>query len=505
MAAITFLAEDTPWVKSITGGNFKKLPRLESACSITITKKGVHEIKNMTEHPVLKSHRLVAGDAGLRYYAGVPLINKDGFALGALCVLDRQPKKLDPEKLNILSLLGRDVMAHLEQRKNSILQNASVDHEAAKFLQAQVQLEKQEETIREVKRGFDKQTSLFQSILNNSPQLIALLDEDGKYRLVNSAAIEFFNRPAGDIIGKSFMEIYDDQKIRQQKKALIEQVLRTGAPSSTYEVVHISSGEKQYFQTLMIPVEDEDMQKAVISISTNVSEIKKMESTLNQKNLELEKLIYSISHDLRGPISSILGLLNVEKYSGDIDMREYFELIYGQALKMDASIHDLVQLKNVTNKNLQPAVVDIEELLQDVLENHKDQGAAVTFSGAQGVELKSDFFFLQSAVDRVLANAVQFHQNNAQSPQVHIEVERKEDKVEITITDNGVGIRQEALPRIFEMFYRGSILSQGQGLGLYITQRALQRIKASISVNSVEGKGTTVTLSIPDIEGEAFY
>tara|TARA_R110002096_G_scaffold50973_1_gene133419 strand:- start:651 stop:1196 length:546 start_codon:yes stop_codon:yes gene_type:complete len=180
-------------------------------------------------------------------------------------------------------------------------------------------------------------------------------------------------------------------------------------------------------------------------------------------------------------------------------------MIKEQTLRMDTSIHDLVELKNITNKTVNPEPMDIMALINKVVSNHTTSKARIHLSQKGELSLKSDEYFIQIALNRILNNALSYHRTDSKTPMVEVNVESEIDGVTLVVKDNGLGITSKALPRVFEMFYKGTGSSTGHGLGLYIAKNALLRVKAKIDLSSVEGLGTEVKVFIPRIDGNAYH
>ncbi len=505
VAAISFIHSDKLFFKSLIGLKGEYLERGNLPCEITITKSDIYEVEDLSKHPTLKQNLLAKDGKTLRYYAGVPLINKEGYPLGTICVFDVMPQKLGSEKLQMLNLLGRKAMTTIELHRKERLAREALEARSEKLIKGQMDLVRQEKRLERAKAGITSKDQLLQGILDNSPHLISLVDNRGHYVMVNNAVAELLELPVEAIIGRHISEMHKDTERIGKNLEMMQQVLKTRLTSPPYDEVLTIKGATNYYQVVMIPVEDGRGDLMVLRIATNVTDLKTLEVDLNRKNSELESLIYSLSHDLRGPISSILGLLNVEKYASLSDMRQYFKMIKEQTLRMDTSIHDLVELKNVTNKAVKPETLDVVELVKKVAARFTEAKTMIHLIHPEELHFSSDEYFIHTALNRVLANAVNFHSKDSKSPKVEVLVESQSGGVLLKIKDNGLGITKKALPRVFEMFYRGTGASTGHGLGLYIAQNALNRVKGVIGLNSIEGMGTEVEIFIPRIDGKAYY
>ncbi len=504
-AAISFLNKDKLFFKNIVGINGEILDRGHVPCEITITKSDVYEVEDLSKHPSIKLSLCSSEGETFKYYAGVPLINEEGYTIGTICVFDTKPQKLSYEKLQLLCLIAKELMDKLELRRKNLRDREALQIRSEKLINRHMDLLRQSKRLEKAKAGINSKDQLIRGILDNSPHLISLLDRNGHYIMVNGAVSHFLELPLNQIIGKHISEIHNDAKSVAKNLAMIELVADTRQASPSYTGELTIKGIKNYYQVVMIPVEDSTGELIMLRIATNVTKLKTLEVDLHRKNSELESLVYSLSHDLRGPISTILGLLNVEKYASLSDMRQYFNMIKEQTLKMDSSIHDLVELKNVTNRKITPEPVDMIALVDKVVCAFKDSRVAINLNLPEELTTSTDEYFIQIALNRVLANAVNYHRKDAEDPQVEVVVKSIKDGVLVLVKDNGMGITKRAMPRIFEMFFRGSSYSNGHGLGLYIAQNALNRMKGTIDVRSFENMGTEVEIFIPRIDGQAYF
>ncbi len=505
VAAISFFDGDNLFFKGLRGLNTECMDRGILPCDIAITKSEVYEVEDLSKHPTLKANLLNNNGDVLKYYAGVPLISSEGYVLGTLCVFDTKPQKLSFEKRQLLTLIGKELMDKLELRRSQLMAKEALELRSEKLIKRHMDLLRQSKRLEKAKAGISSKDQLIRGILDNSPHLISLFDRNGHYIMVNSTVSHFLELPLNQIIGKHISEIHNDAKSVAKNLAMIELVADTRQASPSYTSELIIKGIKNYYQVVMIPVEDSTGELIMLRIATNVTKLKTLEVDLHRKNSELESLVYSLSHDLRGPISTILGLLNVEKYASLSDMRQYFNMIKEQTLKMDSSIHDLVELKNVTNRKITPEPVDMIALVDKVVCAFKDSRVAINLNLPEELTTSTDEYFIQIALNRVLANAVNYHRKDAENPQVEVVVQSIKDGVLVLVKDNGMGITKRAMPRIFEMFYRGSSCSNGHGLGLYIAQNALNRMKGTIDVRSFENMGTEVEIFIPRVDGQAYF
>jgi signal transduction histidine kinase len=224
---------------------------------------------------------------------------------------------------------------------------------------------------------------------------------------------------------------------------------------------------------------------------------------LSKINSELDSFLYSTSHDLRAPIASILGLTNLARYEiKDAKAMEYILMIDERIKKLDHVIDDILKLSRSKKSDSKVEALDFNVLLKEVVSDVKfNEGAAsITLDYTESALplFSSDYNQMKMILTNLLSNAVKYHNLHQPNPVIRVRFHRVGKRVEIIVEDNGTGISKESLPRIFEMFYRGTSMPDGTGLGLYIVKEAVAKINGAISVKSELQKGTIFTLVLPN-------
>ena len=234
-------------------------------------------------------------------------------------------------------------------------------------------------------------------------------------------------------------------------------------------------------------------------ILTVSKELKVNNEILVKTNNELDKFMYSSSHDLRAPLASILGLVNLARLEPIEKHKDYIEMIRDRVVGLDYFIKDIIDFSKNSNTDIRYEIINVQELIDLCVERNK------YLPGADKVELsvsidilriKSDHYRLSSILTTLIANAVKYHNLDQENPMLWIEVNGS-NPVEFSIRDNGSGINKLVRPHIFNMFYRGNEKSNGSGLGLYIAREMLNSLRGTFEVYSEEGKGSTFKFYIP--------
>lgn len=235
-------------------------------------------------------------------------------------------------------------------------------------------------------------------------------------------------------------------------------------------------------------------------------ELHKKEETEREKNdqlvkinEELDRFIYSVSHDLRSPLSSVQGLVALGKISTDPEeMKKCFVLIGERIKAQEFFINEIIDIYRNNRVDLKLEKIDLRRLTEEIVEETSFTPAvdAIRFKIEMNDDLEfvSDKIRLKSLMFNLIGNAIKYHDPLKSNKFIKISATRNGEFVLINIEDNGKGIASEHLPKIFNMFYRASTDSKGSGLGLYIVKEAVAKLKGTITAESELGEGTKFTL-----------
>lgn len=223
---------------------------------------------------------------------------------------------------------------------------------------------------------------------------------------------------------------------------------------------------------------------------------------LEKTNAELDRFLYSTSHDLRSPLSSIKGLINIARMeTNDQKIQQYFGMMVDRVDKLDFFINDIIDYSKNARTDVQAEPVDFNALLMEISENLKyTEGAEsirLNISVAVDHVIKVDRSRLTIVLNNLLANAIKYHDRRKEDQWIDVAVSNSNGAVKIGIADNGTGIDPEHHSRVFDMFYRGTFQSKGSGLGLYIVKEAVTKMQGTIVLESEPGKGSSFVITLP--------
>ncbi len=279
-------------------------------------------------------------------------------------------------------------------------------------------------------------------------------------------------------------------------------ILMTGYSDIEAIVDAINTGE--IFRYIKKPWDEVELQNAIqnaYEVYSTRQELKNKVHELERANDELNRFVYSTSHDLRAPLANILGILNLAKLQQPLeDPHNYYGMIESCVNKMDVFIHKIIEYyKGIRVDNVNE-VIDFSSVLNESILLCNMQNPQIVFDVHvnQAIEFRSDGFRLSLILNNLISNAIKYQRQDEENPKVKISVAVSGKEAVILIEDNGVGIIDDHLNKIFQIFFRSTDYRNGLGIGLYIVKEALTRIGGDITVKSDFGKGTRFTLKVPN-------
>lgn len=245
----------------------------------------------------------------------------------------------------------------------------------------------------------------------------------------------------------------------------------------------------------------------LIGSIVDIEERKRAEEEILLKNIqlaktneELDRFVYSASHDMRAPLSSLLGLINISEKTNKVEeLHTYLHMMKGRIQTMEGFIKEVTDYSRNTRLDLALEEINLEQVIREVNQNLSDMSGRIriAFDFPEKIMLLTDSGRLKVILNNLISNAYKYHRLDQPDPYISFSANRNHNRVIITITDNGTGIEPDYHHKIFDMFFRASIKSEGSGLGLYIVKETLQKMGGTIRVESTPGEGSSFTFSIP--------
>lgn len=225
---------------------------------------------------------------------------------------------------------------------------------------------------------------------------------------------------------------------------------------------------------------------------------------LTKTNQELDRFVYSASHDLRAPIASLLGLIKIARLEKSIEKIEILLTLQEKSLiKLDTFIRDIVNHSRNSRMPIAEDRIDFRMMIDEIFEQFHFLESLPQIkkyiSIQQPYPCQSDSKRIEIVLNNLISNAIKYADLNKPEPMIAVDVEINQDRVIISVVDNGEGILPDFKNRIFDMFFRASEKSGGSGLGLYIVKEVLQKLNGSIEVTTEFGIGSKFVVTIPNM------
>jgi signal transduction histidine kinase len=264
--------------------------------------------------------------------------------------------------------------------------------------------------------------------------------------------------------------------------------------------VHLGMGT-MFFGSALIGRVISDLWNSEEQLVIQKKQMEETNSQLSKANHEMDRFVYSVSHDISAPIKSIKGLIAISKLESTTPSEiPYMSRIEQSVKKLEDFTEELLEHSRASRKNIEIDEINLQNQLDEIFDNLKylDGYGSIQFSMILDCPtIKSDRFLLKVILSNLISNAIKFQRKeDGISPQINIR-SFASDRLFIEVEDNGEGIQEIYRDRIFEMFYRATISSPGSGLGLFIAREAAKKLNGDIRFKTVTGEGSTFTIELP--------
>ncbi|NOS91675.1 MAG: HAMP domain-containing histidine kinase [Cyclobacteriaceae bacterium] len=236
----------------------------------------------------------------------------------------------------------------------------------------------------------------------------------------------------------------------------------------------------------------------------NASQLLKSNQQLEKLNEELDRFVYSTSHDLRAPLLSVQGLVRLSSQTAaENERKQYDEMILQRLASLDSFIREITDYSRnnrleITREAVQPATIanEIWESLK-----YSSDAAGIEFQNEIPSQLMvtNDSKRLRVVLANLIANAIRYHDARKENKYIRLHHQFTASSFTLHVEDNGQGISPELHSKIFDMFFRGNESSQGSGLGLYIVKETLAKLSGTIQLTSIPRQGSTFSIVVPHI------
>ena len=348
----------------------------------------------------------------------------------------------------------------------------------------------------------------FRTLTDNSTDIIARLTKDAAFVYINKAVSTITGMPLEFYSGKTPEEAGFPKKLCKGIEFIIQKTISSRQTTSYYFENPQLEHAFRYAHVISVPEFNILGEiSSVLCTVQDITQLKKNEQQLIQTGKDLDRFVYSASHELRAPLKSILGLTRL--ISQDIkadnytDMYEYISRIERSVLRLDETVKDIIEYSRNNRLSIERQPVSFAEIIYQVTENlsslNNFSRIEIVSKIGEGVPFYSDSRRIQIVLNNIISNSIKYADLSKEKSFIHIEIQSNKDECLIQIRDNGIGIEKKYLTNIYDMFFRATTANEGDGLGLYIVKETLQKLQGSIEVDSVIHEGTFFSIRLMNL------
>ena len=365
----------------------------------------------------------------------------------------------------------------------------------AQWIGSTIEREEYEENLR-------KNEALLETLLREIPVDFSVRDNNLKMLWQSNKGKEIWGNNEGKAI--DFSDV--NEKSSSKWKDIFKRVLKGETIRGENDVK--IWGKYYQFYSIASPIKVKGKVEQITVIHIDISQLKKAEKKLKTQNnkliklnAELDRFVYSASHDLRAPLASLLGLIDLsQREKLNPALTQYLQLMNTSIIKLDSFISDITDYSRNLRLKSKVEKIDFNVFINDIY-----NGLAFMNPDKMDFSLKivgrplfySDPDRLKLILSNLISNSIRYR-SAYHKLKIKLVVKKTKDKVEISVEDNGLGIQEKYQAKVFEMFYRANDKNTGSGLGLFIVKETIDKLKGSIKMQSVVNKGTTFNIIIPN-------
>jgi PAS domain S-box-containing protein len=509
IALISLVDDRRQWFKAAVGLSISETPRSVGFCAHAIQQDGIFIIGDAARDPRFETNPLVAGDPDLRFYAGAPLVTPDGFPLGTLCVIDREPRELTPDQLAALGALSRQVASLLELR-----------------------LAVAKKSLEERRHRLILESAVDYGIISMDIKGLITSWNEGAHRIFGWTQDEMCGRRCDDFFTP------EDRADGIPDKEMGAALTRGRGSDERWHLR--KDGSRFWASGEMMPLtDDDDLPIGFLKIVRDRTDKRNAEETLQRLNATLEQRVVDavaerlkaedalrqsqkmevlgqltggIAHDFNNILTAIIGALDMLQRRIDTrrfdELTRFVEAAAASAQRAEILTHRLLAFARRQSLDVKPAnvnrlIANMEELF------HRTLGERVDLECVLGKAVwpaLTDPHQLENAILNLAVNARDAMPDGGrltiETANTHLDAGyagrhdevAAGDYVVIAVSDTGIGMSAETIAKAFEPFFTTKPPGQGTGLGLSMIFGFIKQSAGHVRLYSEIGQGTTIKL-----------
>ncbi|MEM6842146.1 MAG: PAS domain-containing sensor histidine kinase [Bacteroidota bacterium] len=346
------------------------------------------------------------------------------------------------------------------------------------------------------------------SLLQGIADMVLVFDQNCQVVYANQKAGHFFQTAPEELVGSDIYEFFPKKQF-EFLQALLQETMEKDHVYNRSTLFQFEGREKIpvsiSFSTLLL---DDELEGYMLVAKDN-RHLMQATDALRQKNEQLARLFYRMSHDLQGPLASIQGLLELTNMdlSDPTELATYLKHIQSSTDKLEHTLQGLMQLQYGENRESINTKISLRYLTESVIDELDStpgrEEVLIHLTANPKHTTTTDERILANVLKRIVENSIKFRKTNTNDTVIKVSVRAYKDGVKIKVKDNGLGMDRVMQQRAFDMFYRGHGHVKGSGLGLYIAKDAIEKMGGKISLKSRPFLGTEVSIYLPSTTTQA--
>jgi len=382
-----------------------------------------------------------------------------------------------------------------------------------------IDLENEVAVRKQTEKKVRTEKAYIDQLFESAQEAIVMTDKDGRMLRVNSEFIRLFDYTIDEVLGSSLDDLIAPQEYHDNAVSVTKKV-SDGEKVAFEAVRQRKDGTLLNVSVLASPIIVDGELVAVYGIYRDITALKRAEKALEERSKELAEanirlkeldrlksmFIASMSHELRTPLNSIIGFTGIilQGLVGEIneEQRKQLALVKNSANHLLALINDVIDVSKIEADQIELVIeeYDLADLIQEVNDSFKvavdEKGLKLSLEMPERLTIKSDERRTKQVFMNLVSNAVKFTDRG----EIVIKVAKKDERVEISVRDTGIGIEKKTMNKLFKAFsriYTKDTLKEGTGLGLYISRKMANLLGGELSAKSEFGKGSKFTFTLP--------